>query len=51
MEKDDFNILIVDDEINIRESLKLILETEGYNVFDAESGEEAVNQLQSKKID
>jgi CheY-like chemotaxis protein len=51
MEKDDFNILIVDDEVNIRESLKLILETEGYHVFDADSGEEAIKHLQSKKID
>ena len=30
MDKDEFNILIVDDEVNIRESLKIILETEGY---------------------
>ena len=51
MEKDEFNILIVDDEVNIRESLKIILETEGYKVFDADSGEEAINQFQSKSID
>ncbi|KYC46896.1 MAG: acetoacetate metabolism regulatory protein AtoC [Candidatus Methanofastidiosum methylothiophilum] len=51
MEKDEFNILIVDDEVNIRESLKIILETEGYKVFDADSGEEAIKQFQNMKID
>ncbi|MCC7573529.1 MAG: DUF835 domain-containing protein [Candidatus Methanofastidiosum sp.] len=51
MEKDEFRILIVDDEANIRESLKLILETEGYNVLDADSGEEAIKLFQTSKID
>ena len=51
MEKNEFNILIVDDEANIRESLKIILETEGYRVFDADSGEEAIKQLKNNKID
>lgn len=51
MEKDDFNILIVDDEEYIRKNLKLILEPEGYNTFDARSGEEAIKIFQSNKID
>ncbi len=51
MDKDEFNILLVDDELNIRESLKLVLETEGYNVFEADSGEEAIKQFQNNKID
>lgn len=51
MEKDEFNILIVDDEANIRESLKIILELEGYRIFDADSGEEAIKIFQSNKID
>jgi len=51
MEKDEFNILIVDDEVHMRESLTIILETEGYTVFDSDSGEEAIKQFQSKKID
>ncbi|MDY1591559.1 MAG: response regulator, partial [Methanofastidiosum sp.] len=51
MEKDEFNILIVDDEVNIRDSLKLILESEGYKVIDADSGEEAIKKFQNNSID
>jgi len=50
MEKDEFNILIVDDEVNIRDSLKIILETEGYKVLDADSGEEAIKKFKSNSI-
>lgn len=35
-------ILVVDDEENIRKSLKMILEYEGYQFFEAVSGEEAL---------
>ena len=38
------NILIIDDEKNIIKSLKIILETEGFKVFDAQ------NLLQAKEI-
>ena len=51
MEKSEFNILIVDDEINIRESLKIILETEGYKVLTAESGESGIKEFQNNRID
>ncbi len=51
MDKDEFNILIVDDEVNIRESIRMILETEGYKVFDVDSGEEAIKKFQKNKID
>ncbi|KYC45974.1 MAG: acetoacetate metabolism regulatory protein AtoC [Candidatus Methanofastidiosum methylothiophilum] len=51
MDKDEFNILIVDDEETIRETLKMILETEGYTVLDADSGEEAIKISQNNKID
>mgnify|MGYP002682372433 CR=1 FL=1 len=51
MEKNEFSILVVDDEEDIRENLKIILETEGYNIFDADSGEEAIKILQNNKID
>jgi CheY-like chemotaxis protein len=34
-------ILIVDDEISIRETLKEILEYEGYQVIEATNGEDA----------
>lgn len=36
-------ILVVDDEENIRKSLKMILEYEGYIFFEASSGEEALD--------
>jgi len=36
-------ILVVDDEENIRKSLKMILEYEGYNFMEAKSGEEALD--------
>ena len=34
------NILIVEDEIVTRTTLKSLFEAEGYNVFEAENGEE-----------
>ncbi|MCL1817339.1 MAG: response regulator, partial [Spirochaetaceae bacterium] len=37
-----FNILIVDDETNIREGLGQALEMDGYAVFLAADGEEAL---------
>ena len=36
-------ILVVDDEENIRKSLKMILEYEGYNFLEATDGEEALD--------
>jgi len=38
-------ILVVDDEENIRKSLKMILEYEGYTFLEASSGEEALSIL------
>ncbi len=38
-------ILIVDDEENIRKSLRMILEYEGYNVFEAPDGEKALEAV------
>lgn len=38
-------ILVVDDEEDIRESLKMLLENLGYEVFEAESGEDALEKL------
>jgi DNA-binding NtrC family response regulator len=38
-------ILVVDDEINIREALATILESEGYEVHAAASAEEAISKL------
>ena len=38
-------ILIVDDETNVRLNFRTTLETEGYEVFEVSSGEEAVQLL------
>src|SRR5580704_10596939 len=38
-------ILIVDDEPNVRLNFRTTLETEGYEVFEVSSGEEAVQLL------
>ena len=45
MSKTPAKILVVDDEINIREALATILEAEGYGVRAAASAEEAISKL------
>jgi two-component system nitrogen regulation response regulator NtrX len=45
------SILVVDDERAIRESLRGILEEEGYKVFLAESGEACLEQLKKRACD
>ena len=45
------NILVVDDEITIRELTQKILTSKGYDVFCAKSGEEALSILKDIKID
>lgn len=42
-------ILIVDDELNIRELLKFNLENSGYKVIEAEDGQTAINMAKSQK--
>ena len=44
-------ILIVDDEISIRRTLKDILEYEKYDVQDAENGKKALEIIQNDKLD
>ena len=44
-------ILIVEDEANIRELLRLYLEREGYTVLEAENGVEGIKQWKSDKPD
>lgn len=44
-------ILIVDDEKEIRELLRLYIEKDGYTVIQAENGLEAIKQANSVKID
>ena len=43
-------ILIVDDEKNMRASLKSILSDEGYSVVAVESAEEGLNQLRCEEF-
>ena len=45
------NILIVDDEKSIRETLKIIFNNLNYNVFTAQDGFEAINIIKSNIID
>ncbi len=44
-------ILVVDDDLNICELLKLYLENDGYIVYTANDGQEAVDVFQSKSPD
>ena len=44
-------ILIVDDEANIRKSLSDILQDEGFTTFVAENGEQGLDKLRSESID
>ncbi|WP_319562371.1 sigma-54 dependent transcriptional regulator [Marispirochaeta sp.] len=46
-----FNVLIVDDEKNIREGLGKALELENYNVFLAADGKEALGIINSEEVD
>jgi two-component system chemotaxis response regulator CheY len=41
-------ILIVDDEQDVREVIKLHLENEGFSILEAENGEEAINTLREE---
>jgi two-component system response regulator HydG len=44
-------ILVVDDQRNLRVTTALLLRAEGYTVFEAASGEEALAQLSSQSVD
>ncbi len=41
-------ILVVDDEEDVRDVIKLHLEPEGYNIIEAEDGEKAISVLRSE---
>ena len=41
-------ILVIDDEEDVREVLKLHLESAGYNILEAENGEDGINILLSE---
>jgi DNA-binding NtrC family response regulator len=44
-------ILVIDDEVSISKSIKRILETDGYNVESAETGEKGLAMFESGKYD
>lgn len=46
-----YNILVCDDESDIVSAIKIYLETEGYQVFKASNGEEALQMVQKEQID
>ena len=45
------NILIVDDELYIREVIKEYASLEGYNVIEASNGVDAIKVLENEKVD
>ena len=45
------SILIIEDESSIRKFIKINLERNGFNVFEAESGEEGINIARKEKLD
>jgi DNA-binding NtrC family response regulator len=42
------SILIVEDDVNIRQSLRTVLQQKGYNTDTAKNGEEAIKKSQTK---
>lgn len=44
-------ILVVDDEPDIRQSVKMILEMNGYNVIEAVNGDDCLEKLQTETPD
>jgi len=44
-------ILVVDDEKNIRRTLRMVLEGSGFNTIEASSAEECLEQLDSNEVD
>jgi len=46
-----FNILIVEDEENLREFISLYFRAEGYTVIEAENGKDALDKFNDQKID
>jgi CheY-like chemotaxis protein len=45
MARDDRTVLVVDDDLDLREALELILEDRGYRVVSASNGREALERL------
>ena len=45
------HILVVDDEKNIRRTLRMVLETEGYAISEAETAEDGLKILEAEPVD
>ncbi|MBI9087988.1 MAG: response regulator [Desulfobacterium sp.] len=45
------NVLVLDDEESIRHSIAAYFEDEGFTVFEAASGEDALELLESRRVD
>jgi DNA-binding NtrC family response regulator len=48
---EDFNLLIVDDEPALRESIAINLKMNDYSIFQSSSGQEAIKITESHRID
>lgn len=51
VKRKNYKILVVDDEDYIRDSIEIILSTEGYDVYSVENGMKALKILEEKEID
>jgi two-component system nitrogen regulation response regulator NtrX len=51
MEPSKHTVLVVDDEKNIRRTLRMVLEPEGYGILEAESAEDALKVLEAEPVD
>ena len=45
------DVLVVDDELSMRQFLQILLERQGYNVHTASSGEDALTLMQDQDVD
>ncbi|MEG2786380.1 MAG: response regulator transcription factor [Romboutsia sp.] len=45
------NVLVVDDDKNIRKLIAVVLKKENYNIYEASNGQEALNIIENNKID
>src|ERR1017187_2262881 len=45
------NVLVIDDEVDIREGLELLLLTEGYAVDLAQNGTEGIHRMENRGYD
>jgi len=46
-----YKILVVDDETSMREFLEVLLSKEGYQVFEAKNGKQALNMIKKNDYD